>query len=124
MHVYGRAWETQDTNLLLSLFTKDGSYQVSPFERPFKGCVILCVVKLAHMPRIGPLDTPQHHRNRSIMAAPPQPLVQKMLVESDACSAGVRSGEGLWFGRDSEGFGTDVSNERKKRWRGIIKSLA
>uniref|UniRef100_A0A7S1NFQ0 SnoaL-like domain-containing protein n=1 Tax=Eutreptiella gymnastica TaxID=73025 RepID=A0A7S1NFQ0_9EUGL len=34
---YGRAWETQDPDLLCSLFTEDGTYQVTPFDAPHKG---------------------------------------------------------------------------------------
>lgn len=37
MKKYGRAWETQDPDLLLSIFDKNGIYQVTPFEKPIKG---------------------------------------------------------------------------------------
>lgn len=34
---YGRAWETGDAELVLSLFTEDASYRSSPFREPFLG---------------------------------------------------------------------------------------
>ena len=34
---YGRAWETQDSDLLLDCFTKTGIYQESPLAKPYKG---------------------------------------------------------------------------------------
>ncbi|MAG76043.1 MAG: hypothetical protein CL811_04705 [Colwelliaceae bacterium] len=37
MKTYGKAWETQDTDLLLSIFTKSGIYQESPLSKPYKG---------------------------------------------------------------------------------------
>ena len=37
MKIYGRAWEKQDTSLLLSCFTKNGIYQESPLSKPYKG---------------------------------------------------------------------------------------
>lgn len=37
MKTYGKAWETQDTELLLSIFTKNGTYQESPLAKPYKG---------------------------------------------------------------------------------------
>jgi ketosteroid isomerase-like protein len=32
-----RAWETADTNLVLTLFTEDASYRSNPFEEPHVG---------------------------------------------------------------------------------------
>lgn len=37
MKKYGKAWETQNTNLLLECFTKNGIYQESPLSKPYKG---------------------------------------------------------------------------------------
>ena len=37
MKKYGKAWETQDTKLLLSCFTKNGVYQESPLTKPYRG---------------------------------------------------------------------------------------
>ncbi len=37
MKKYGRAWENQDTKLLLSVFTKNGVYQESPLAKPYRG---------------------------------------------------------------------------------------
>lgn len=37
MEKYGKAWEEQDPDLLLEIFNKDGTYQVTPFEKPLKG---------------------------------------------------------------------------------------
>lgn len=37
MKKYGEAWEKQDPDLLLTIFDKDGTYQVTPFEKPIKG---------------------------------------------------------------------------------------
>ena len=34
---YGRAWETGDQELMLSLFTEDASYRASPFREPYRG---------------------------------------------------------------------------------------
>jgi limonene-1,2-epoxide hydrolase len=34
---YGRAWETGDETLVLSLFTEDASYRSSPFREPYVG---------------------------------------------------------------------------------------
>jgi ketosteroid isomerase-like protein len=34
---YGRAWETADEELIVSLFTEDASYRSSPFHEPFRG---------------------------------------------------------------------------------------
>lgn len=33
-----RAWEEQDTDLFVSLFSEDASYQDTPYTVPFKGC--------------------------------------------------------------------------------------
>ena len=37
MKKYGRAWELQDTDLILECFTKNGTYQESPLSKPYKG---------------------------------------------------------------------------------------
>ena len=37
MRKYGKAWETQDSYLLLDCFTKNGVYQESPLSKPYKG---------------------------------------------------------------------------------------
>ncbi|MFH1802028.1 MAG: nuclear transport factor 2 family protein [archaeon] len=37
MKTYGRAWENQDSDLLLSIFAKDGVYQESPLAKTIKG---------------------------------------------------------------------------------------
>ena len=37
MKQYGKAWETQNTELLLKCFTKNGIYQESPLVKPYKG---------------------------------------------------------------------------------------
>lgn len=37
MKKYGKAWETQDTKLILECFTKKGVYQESPLSKPYKG---------------------------------------------------------------------------------------
>jgi len=37
MKKYGKAWEKQDTKLLLSCFTTDGIYQESPLAKPYRG---------------------------------------------------------------------------------------
>jgi ketosteroid isomerase-like protein len=34
---YRRAWETADTDLVLTLFTEDASYRSNPFEEPHVG---------------------------------------------------------------------------------------
>ena len=36
MKKYGKAWETQDSNLLLECFTKNGIYQESPLAKPYQ----------------------------------------------------------------------------------------
>ena len=35
--LYGRAWETADEDLVLSLFTEDARYRSSPFREPYVG---------------------------------------------------------------------------------------
>ena len=37
MRKYGKAWEKQDSNLLLECFTKDGIYQEGPLTKPYRG---------------------------------------------------------------------------------------
>lgn len=37
MKKYGKAWKNRDTELLLSLFTKNGTYQESPLSKPYRG---------------------------------------------------------------------------------------
>ncbi len=37
MQKYGRAWEMQDSELILDCFTKDGIYQESPLAKPYRG---------------------------------------------------------------------------------------
>jgi limonene-1,2-epoxide hydrolase len=37
MGVYGRAWETRDADLVLSVFTEDATYQENPFSKPMAG---------------------------------------------------------------------------------------
>ena len=37
MEKYGKAWENRDSSLILECFTKDGSYQESPLNKPYKG---------------------------------------------------------------------------------------
>ena len=37
MKKYGKAWEKQDSNLILECFTKNGIYQESPLSKPYKG---------------------------------------------------------------------------------------
>lgn len=37
MKKYGKAWENQDTKLILDCFTKTGLYQESPLSKPYKG---------------------------------------------------------------------------------------
>ena len=34
---YGKAWENQDSNLILECFTKSGIYQESPLAKPYRG---------------------------------------------------------------------------------------
>ena len=36
MKTYGEAWEKQDSALLLSIFDKNATYRVTPFENPMK----------------------------------------------------------------------------------------
>ena len=37
MRKYKRAWENQDTDLILDCFTKEGIYQESPLAKPYRG---------------------------------------------------------------------------------------
>jgi ketosteroid isomerase-like protein len=37
MQKYKKAWEKQDTNLILECFTKNGKYQESPLAKPYLG---------------------------------------------------------------------------------------
>ncbi len=37
IQTYGKAWTKQDVPLILSIFSKDGSYQERWYEQPFKG---------------------------------------------------------------------------------------
>ena len=37
MKKYGRAWENQDTKLILECFTHDGIYQENPLSKPYRG---------------------------------------------------------------------------------------
>ena len=37
MKKYGKAWENQDSELILDCFTKGGIYQESPLSNPYKG---------------------------------------------------------------------------------------
>ena len=37
MKKYGEAWKKQNFDLLLEIFDKDGTYRVTPFEKPIKG---------------------------------------------------------------------------------------
>ena len=37
MQKYGKAWETQDSKLILDCFTKNGIYQESPLAKPYHG---------------------------------------------------------------------------------------
>lgn len=37
MQKYGRAWETQDSELILDCFAKAGIYQESPLSKPYLG---------------------------------------------------------------------------------------
>ena len=37
MQQYGRAWERQDSDLLLTCFTKNAIYQESPLAKPYRG---------------------------------------------------------------------------------------
>jgi SnoaL-like domain len=37
IETYGRAWETGDEELVITLFTDDASYRSSPFREPFLG---------------------------------------------------------------------------------------
>ncbi len=37
MKKYGKAWETQNSKLILECFTKNGVYQESPLAKPYRG---------------------------------------------------------------------------------------
>ena len=37
LRIYGEAWVEQDTDKILSIFCKEGTYQERAFEKPFKG---------------------------------------------------------------------------------------
>ena len=37
MQIYEKAWEKQDCKLILKCFTKNGVYQQSPLEKPYRG---------------------------------------------------------------------------------------
>jgi len=37
MEKYGKAWEKQDSKLILECFTRNGIYQESPLAKPYKG---------------------------------------------------------------------------------------
>ena len=37
MNKYGKAWEKQDSDLILECFTKKGIYQESPLAKPYRG---------------------------------------------------------------------------------------
>jgi len=37
MEAYGRAWETRDADLVVSLFTEDATYHENPFNEPIRG---------------------------------------------------------------------------------------
>ena len=37
LKLYGEAWVNQDTEKILSIFTKDATYQESIFKKPFRG---------------------------------------------------------------------------------------
>ncbi len=37
LQTYGRAWETGDADLILTLFTQDASYRETPFDAPMVG---------------------------------------------------------------------------------------
>jgi SnoaL-like protein len=37
LDAYGRAWETHDPGLVLSVFTEDATYQENPFSEPMAG---------------------------------------------------------------------------------------
>ncbi len=36
MKAYGHAWETQDSDAIVALFNKTGTYQVTPFEKAYR----------------------------------------------------------------------------------------
>jgi ketosteroid isomerase-like protein len=37
LKIYGRAWESQDPELIISIFTEDATYQEGPFAIPMQG---------------------------------------------------------------------------------------
>lgn len=37
MQKYGKAWERQDSDIILECFTQDGIYQESPLAKPYQG---------------------------------------------------------------------------------------
>ena len=37
LETYGKAWETRDADLAVSLFTVDATYQEDPYKAPFQG---------------------------------------------------------------------------------------
>ena len=37
METYGRAWETRDADLVLTIFTEDATYHENPFHEPIRG---------------------------------------------------------------------------------------
>ena len=37
LEIYGKAWETQDSDLILTIFTKNAVYHERAFEKPFAG---------------------------------------------------------------------------------------
>jgi uncharacterized protein (TIGR02246 family) len=37
LDTYGRAWETRDPELVVTLFTQDATYQETPFVKPMRG---------------------------------------------------------------------------------------
>ena len=37
MKLYGKAWEKQDTKLILECFTSNGIYQENPLSKPYRG---------------------------------------------------------------------------------------
>ena len=41
LDTYGRAWETRDPELVVTLFTEDATYQETPFVEPMRGRVAI-----------------------------------------------------------------------------------
>ncbi len=37
LKIYGKAWETQDSNLILTIFAKNAKYHEKVFEKPISG---------------------------------------------------------------------------------------